>query len=195
MAEMPDKIKIPEISECSNFIPVPLCYQETEYTCGTTCVQSLLLRYGIVYSQSTLAEILDSKPILGTDPKSIIFFMHILGLRAEFIENMKIDDIESYIDIGIPPMLMIQAWKEDDIEYNFDWKNNHYIIACGYYEDGIYAMDPYNMGNYTYLPYSDLKRRWHVPDRSGNHLHNCGLIIQYENCPIKYDPKAIKYLK
>jgi len=187
-------IDLSEIRKCSNFIHVPLCYQETEYTCGIACVQSLLARYGIIYRQSALADILHSQPILGTDANTIIYFMELLGLNADMIDNMEINDIKDYIDSGIAPMLLIQAWPDDEIEYQYDWKDAHYIIVCGYYDNGIYAMDPYTLGNYTYLPFRDLLKRWHVVDKSGVRHLNSGLIIEYENCPIKYNPKEIKYL-
>jgi hypothetical protein len=64
--------ELPTIPCGSNFINVPLCYQETEYTCGVACIQSILARYGMYYRQSALADILHSQPILGTDIR--VFF-------------------------------------------------------------------------------------------------------------------------
>lgn len=183
------------IQDLINYIPVPLCFQETEYTCGVACVQSILARYGMYCRQSALAEILQSRPIVGTDFKSIMYLAQLLGLNASMKENMKAEDIENIINSGITPILIIQAWRtEDDIDYSFDWKNAHYIIACGYYEGGIYVMDPNTLGNYTYLPYSQLYKRWHAVDYNGIRHARSGLILDYENCPIKYNPSVIKYL-
>ncbi|NCB53025.1 MAG: hypothetical protein EOM54_14295 [Clostridia bacterium] len=148
-----------EVQNCGSFISVPLCYQETEYTCGVTCVQSILARYGIYYRQSALGEILRAQPIFGTDVSSIIHFVQCLGMSASLAENMDTSDIIKYIDAGIPLILIIQAWPDDDIEYPYDWKDAHYIIACGYYDHGIYAMDPFTLGNYTYLPFAELLKR------------------------------------
>jgi len=189
-----DNCCIEGIQNCNNFISVPLCYQETEYTCGIACIQSLLAFYGIYYRQNALADLLHSQPILGTDSQSILFFMQLLGFKASMVDNMEINDIQEYINAGITPILLIQAWVEDDIEYPYDWKDPHYIIACGYYENGIYVMDPYTLGNYTYLPYCELVNRWHVVDKSGVRHFNSGLIIEYENCPVRYNPNTIKHL-
>ncbi|MDP4152247.1 MAG: C39 family peptidase [Bacillota bacterium] len=191
---MTDNYYNEDIQNCRNFIHVPLCYQETEYTCGVACTQSILARYGIYYRQSALAGILRSQPILGTDYQTILYFMQLLGLKAAMAENMEIDDLKKYISRGITPMLTIQAWPEDEIEYHYDWKDAHYILACGYYDNGIFAMDPYTLGNYTYLSFSELLRRWHAVDKDGVRHIKSGLIIEYENCPIKYNPKAIKHL-
>lgn len=184
------------IQECENFIPVPLCFQETEYTCGVACIQSILARYGMYYRQSGLADVLQSRPIFGTDYKSILTFAQLLGLNATMDEHMEAKDIENYINMGITPILIIQAWRlEDDIDYPFDYKNAHYVIACGYYDEGIYVMDPNTLGNYTYLPYSQLFKRWHAVDYTGARHIRCGLILNYEKCPIKYDPINVQYLR
>ena len=178
----------------SSFIPVPLCFQENEYTCGAACVQSLLARYGIYYKQSVLEKVLDSRPMVGTSVKRIQSFVASLGLTASFREDMKTEDLINIIDSDIAPILMIQAWSDDEIGYCNDWRNGHYIIACGYYEKGIYVMDPYTLGNYTYLPFEDLEERWHILDMSGTRYNKSALIIHHESCPVVYDPSKIKYL-
>jgi len=182
------------LSGCGVFVDVPLCYQETEYTCGVACLQSILARYGIYYRQTALADVLHSQPIFGTDTQSILSFAQMLGFQASMAENLKIESLQGYINAGITPMLILQAWAEDEIEYPLDWKDAHYILACGYYDDGIYAMDPYTLGNYTYLPYCELAKRWHTVDKSGVRHLRSGLILQYEQCPVKYRPSVIKYL-
>lgn len=190
-----DSTNINNIQDCSNFIPMPLCYQETEYTCGVTCTQSILARYGIHYSQTALADILHSQPILGTDYETILYFMRLLGFKSSMSEKLEIDDICKYIDAGVTPILIIQAWKDDEIQYIYDWKNAHYVIACGYYDDGLYIMDPYTLGNYTYLPNNELINRWHAVDKSGIRHLRSALIIQSEGCPVKYKPNVMKHLK
>src|SRR5690242_5469886 len=115
-----------------HFIPVPLCRQETEYTCGVACVQSILGRYGFDYRQDELALALNSKPILGTDYNNIISFLEMLGFQAFWAKNMDINSLTSYINKGITPMLLIQAWSEKAVDYETDWKHSHYVLACGY---------------------------------------------------------------
>ena len=121
--------------------------------------------------------------------------MQLLGFKASMSEDMEVNDIKKCISVGITPILIIQAWKNDEIEYIYDWKDAHYIIACGYYDDGIYAMDPYSLGNYTYLPYNELLNRWHAVDKSGDRHLRSGLIISSEGCPVKYKPNVVKHLE
>lgn len=185
---------VPDLQSCGNFIPVPLCHQETEYTCAVACVQSTLARYGIWFRQDTLAEILHQKPILGTDYQNIISYLQRLGFSAMMAENMSIDDLKNYIDEGIAPMLVIQAWPDDEIEYPFDWKDAHCIVACGYYDQGIYVMDPWTLGNFTYLSFTELMERWHAVDQTSVRHLQSGIIAQYKNCPLKYNPRAVKHL-
>jgi len=196
MLTKPNYIDIPDkqTSNCYRFIHVPLCFQETEYTCGVACLQSILKRYGIVYRQNALAELMKSKPILGTDFRDILFFLYQLGFQSSFVENMSIDNLKKFINDGITPMLLIQAWADEDIEYEYDWRDAHYVIACGYDDNNIFIMDPYTLSNYTYISTSELMKRWHVVDKFGSRYYNSGLIIKNEHCPFKYDPYVVKHL-
>ena len=181
------------INSCNHFVPVPLCYQETVYTCGVACVQSILASYGIVYRQDTLIELLQQKPIFGTDYHNIISLMQKLGFQASFNIDMSIDIVKSYIDNMITPILTIQAWKDDDIDYEFDWKDNHYVIACGYDDYRIIFMDPFALGNYNFISNNELMKRWHIVDQYGNHNYFSGLIIKNDNLPMVYKPNIIKH--
>lgn len=174
------------------FIKVPLCHQETPYTCGVACVQSILAGYGITYTQDILSEQLKQKPIYGTDYRNIISFIKSLGFEASFHIEMSLDLLKELIDRGITPMLILQAWKEDEIDYTYVWNNPHYVIACGYDEKQILFMDPWTLGNYVFLINNELLKRWHVIDQSGNYYYNAGLIIQHEQLPFTYRPINIK---
>ncbi|MBP2653741.1 MAG: hypothetical protein H6Q73_1310 [Firmicutes bacterium] len=180
--------------DCYRFIYVPLCKQETEYTCGIACVQSILGYYGIDYRQDELAQILDSKPILGTDYQKILSFMKMLDFESSFIDSMSIDDIKSFINDGITPVLLLQAWAENGVDYASDWKDSHYVIACGYNDDQIFFMDPWTLGNYTYLSAEELLKRWHVPDVHFSRCYRSGLIIKNNNITPEYSPRNLKNL-
>jgi len=177
--------------EKGRFQAVPLCYQETEYTCGVACTQSLLARYGVHYSQSDLMEILGSRPFAGTDPQKILHFLGLLGFAGYMAENLSIDDLMGHIDSGAVPMLSLQAWKGDPIPYREDWRDPHYVLACGYREGAVLLMDPYTLGNYAYLSFSDLSERWHVTDFSGVRHERAALIFPPEGHPVYYRPQAV----
>ncbi|WP_021167944.1 Peptidase C39 family protein [Sporomusa ovata DSM 2662] len=196
MTTTPENITIPEnrTRGCTHFIDVPLCRQETEYTCGVACLQSILGCYGFDYRQDELALILESKPKLGTDSGKMISFMKMIGFEASFIKNMSIDQLKSFIAYGITPMIQLQAWGDNGVDYASDWKDSHYVIACGYDGDRIFFMDPWTLGNYTYLTEEELLKRWHVPVIDFSRCSHCALIIKTEHFPFIYDPKAAKYL-
>ncbi len=178
-----------------HFIPVPLCYQETPYTCGVACVQSILASYGITYRQDLLIEMLKQKPFFGTDYHEIIRFLQMLKFQAVLQADLEIEALKNYINKGITPMLLLQAWKEDDIAYPYVWRDSHYVIACGYQENQIIFMDPFTLGNYTYVTYSDLPKRWHSLDQAGNHLTFSAIIIQHKKLTNIYKPEEIKYME
>ncbi len=179
----------------SHLIKVPLCFQETEYTCGVACVQSVLAGYGIVYRQDVLADILKTRPVYGTDYQNILRFLQMLGFQAAFHYDMNIDMIKEYIKNGVTPMLMIQAWKGDAIDYRYDWRDSHYVLSCGYEEHRLLFMDPYTLGNYTYLSDFELMKRWHTIDSLGNHYSNTGIIIRNENLPYRYSSQSIRHME
>lgn len=178
--------------DANHFIKVPLCHQETPYSCGVACVQSLLAGYGIIYAQDVLVEWLKQKPIYGTDYKDIIAFMIKLGFQASFQTDMDIHLLKNLINNGITPILLIQAWKDAEIDYTYDWKDSHYVIACGYEEDRVLFMDPWTLGYYTFIPNNLLMTRWHTPDSFGKPTKYPGLIIKHEHLPFVYNSKRIK---
>lgn len=176
------------------FIKVPLSHQETPYTCGVACVQSILASYGIIYTQDVLSEMLKQKPIYGTDYKNIISFMEMLGFQAYFHLDMNLDFLKELIKNGDIPLLILQAWKDNEIDYSYDWNNSHYVIACGYDENQIMFMDPWTLGNYTFLSNNELMKRWHTIDQSGNHYYNSGLIIKHEHLEVIYEPNKVVHM-
>lgn len=175
-----------------HFIRLPLCHQETPYSCGVACVQSLLAGYGIIYTQDILAKLLGQKPIYGTDYNSILAFMDMLGFQASFHAGMSADLLKEHINNHITPILILQAWKDIEIDYTYDWKDSHYVIACGYDENRILFMDPWTLGYYTFIPIDMLMKRWHDFDSTGNHSYHSGIIIKHEHLPFIYNPSIIR---
>ena len=191
-----DNTVIPKNTSDNNihFIRVPLCKQETEYTCGIACLQSILGCFGMDYRQDILAKKLQSKPIYGTDYRKIISFAQQLGFQAYFIEGMSIHKLKQFINEGITPLLLIEAWADAGVDYTSDWSDGHYVITCGYDTNRIYFMDPWTLGHYTYIPIDELKMRWHSIDKFGRKYYQSGLIIKKDHCKISYDPHKVKYL-
>ncbi len=176
--------------EC--FIRVPLCHQENPYSCGVACVQAILASYGIIYMQDVLAEILKQQPIYGTEYKNILTFLRMLGFQASFHMEMNVALLKELINSGITPILILQAWKDTSIDYTYDWKDSHYVIACGYDNNRILFMDPWVLGYYTYLPNDILMKRWHNFDYSETQCYYAGLVITHDQLPYIYNYDIIK---
>lgn len=192
MLESSENTDLLESFGFNHFIRVPLCHQETPYSCGVACVQAILAGYGIIYTQDVLAAMLKQKPIYGTDYKDILTFMEMLGFQASFHTEMNIDLLKEQIDNGITPMLILQAWKDTSIDYIYDWKDPHYVITCGYDKNRILFMDPWTLGYYTFIPNNMLMKRWHTFDSSGKQHYYSGLIITHEHLPFVYNTDIIK---
>lgn len=159
-------------------IEVPLCHQETLYTCGVACVQSILGCYGIDSRQNELARHLQAKPVYGTDFRRILSYMRSLGFKAEFEQDLDLARLRDFINQGVTPMLIIQAWGIRGTDYEKDWRDGHFVLACGYSGDRIIFMDPLTIGNYTYLSGDELLQRWHAIEATGLRYYNSALIIK-----------------
>lgn len=187
-----DKRDTSEGSQRMRLIKVPMCHQETPYTCGIACIQSILAGYGIIYTQDVLSVLLKQKPIYGTDYRNMLTFMEILGFQASYDTDMTLEHLKELINNHITPILIIQAWKIDTIDYSYDWKSSHYVVTCGYDDNSFIFMDPWTIGNYTSISNEELMKRWHALDHDNNHHYRSGIIIKHNHLPYTYDPNIIK---
>jgi predicted double-glycine peptidase len=79
---------------------------------------------------------------------------------------MTIDDLKHHVDRGVPVIVLIQAWGNENQfkkHYKEDWKDGHFVVVIGYTDKLILFGDPslYNVG---YIPISEFKDRWHDVD-------------------------------
>lgn len=180
-----------------NLIRLPVVRQSTGYTCGVSCVQSILYYNGIDYREDALAEALGSTPEYGTNVEQIISFLNQvsssdgwwLGLGTEFSDgigaqrqdDMTLEALCSAIDEGQPVICCIQAWYgESGYDYTDEWECGHYVIAIGYDDDNIYFMDPSTLGNYTYIEKEEFLTRWH-DSANGQVCNHLGIVITNPN--------------
>ena len=179
-------------SAVGNLIRVPLTRQSSDYTCGVAALQSILYFHDVQddYSQDTLVKELKADPVNGTSYKAMADFTRSKGYFVDVRTEMALDDIRSFIDNGVPVIVLIQAWAESPVDYSQDWEDGHYAVAIGYDRDTVYFMDPSALGNYTYLLNQEFLDRWHDEDK-GVKLNHFGLIIQRENRKNHYAPDNI----
>lgn len=64
-----------------------------------------------------------------------------MGLNAEHHFNMTMNDLEIFVNRGVPVIVLIQAWRE---EKDFDkkwidlWDDGHYVVVIGVDEKYVY---------------------------------------------------------
>lgn len=122
----------------------------------------------------------------GTNPSGIVKYLRKLGLKPHIERNMTNTDLKDLLDDEIGTILALQAWADDQSDYD-DPNNNengHYAGAIGYAtmapqvvlpgqtvrarkqsrgpkEDYFFFMDPSILCRYGYMSWTNLDRRWH----------------------------------
>lgn len=84
-----------------------------------------------------------------------------MGFRAEIRENLTLDDLRDSINKGIPVIVRLQAWKDE----NQTWEMNassHYMVVIGIDSKNVYFEDPWILGNRGYIPHDEFIERWHT---------------------------------
>ncbi len=174
----------------TNFIKVPLARQATAYTCGPTALQSVLYHYGQELRQDLLAAALKSDPNTGTSYIEIVNFAQSLGFEVAVYFDLTADELRKFIDAGQPVIVAIQAWPATAVDWTTDWNDGHYAVAVGYDQDNFYFMDPYTLGNYTFIPTAEFLNRWH--DMAGSMRVNHLAIVVSKSSVARYDSDKIK---
>ena len=166
----PETSGLPQASIPAGYLPLPIAVQETNYSCGAASALSVL-KYWQAYagSESSLYELLGTRPKDGTPPEGLARGLVKLGLKAEVKEGMTLGELRAALGRGDSVILDIQAWREDqDTPWSQRWEDGHYTVLIGMDEHYAYLMDPSTPERYTYLPLAELLDRWHdYEDRDG----------------------------
>ena len=152
-----------------NAIVVPVVKQVTSYSCGAAATLSTLRlwrpdAFGPVVERSLFAA-LDTTEAHGTEPEPMVEVLQRQGgLSAEYRHgDVTLAHLERAVDAGEPPIVDLQAWRDDDRPWRETWNAGHYVILVAYDRDKLYVMDPSVLtpGGFAYLPRADLDERWH----------------------------------
>ena len=161
-----------------NLLEFPDTRQGKNFTCGASSVQSILYYYGENIREDELADTLKSDPEDGTQSDGMVQLFHARGLRT-ISGEMTIEDLKRNIDMGIPTMIPIQAWPDDDEldkDLSASWEDGHWIVAIGYAPGTIIFDDPVLLDNHGYMAIEDLESRWH--DKNGDtKLDHFGIAV------------------
>jgi len=157
------------------------------YDCGVTAMQQVLIYYGVEKREDELIKLLDAKRTSieehGTKLAKMVEVAKYFGLEAEVVRNISIKQLKKYIDEGIPPIILMQAWRDysvDNLDWKKDYKDGHYVVAIGYNDNCIFFEDPASVTR-TYLTFEELEERWHdVDDNNKTKNNHVAVIIKGE---------------
>jgi len=154
----------------------PELRQVYDYDCGANAMQSIITYYGEDIREQGVMEIAGTTED-GTPPsglKKVADKYNIPYRDGQFTVN----DLKIHIDNKQPTLMPIQAYPEnpEDVVYESDWDDGHWVIAIGYSQTGIVFEDPSSTRR-TFISYEDLDKRWHDEDNEKNKLDHYGIVF------------------
>jgi len=118
-------------------------FQETlhENMCGPASLKIVLDFYEINKSEKELADLIGVVPGVGADDESIKKSAEALGFKAEIKNNSGFEDIEKWLDIGVPVIVDWFTRGRNDYSES-ETADGHYSVVIGLDEEFIYLQDP-----------------------------------------------------
>jgi predicted double-glycine peptidase len=151
-----------------DFVRVPVVTQAKDFTCGNAATLALL-RYWrwdefAAVDESALYGALETTQAGGTEPGPMAAFLRACGLEASYRrDDVTLEELLRAVDAREPPIVDLQAWRDDATPWRETWNAGHYVVLVGYDDALLYVMDPsvLALGGYAYLPRAELDERWH----------------------------------
>jgi ABC-type bacteriocin/lantibiotic exporter with double-glycine peptidase domain len=187
----------PAVSLPRNLVVMPRVKQQTNFSCGNAATLSML-RYwrpelfaGV--EETALYAPLCTTRAEGTEPEPIAAF---LGAAAQLDAvyrhgDVTVEELERAVDLRQPPIVDLQAWRDDELPWRDVWDSGHYVIMVGYDADRLFFMDPSRMtpGPYAYLLRSELDERWHdLAGRENVRLERMAIFVRGASTPEARNP-------
>lgn len=163
---------------------VPDIRQGANYSCGAAALQAVLRYWGIDIEEDKLIKLLKTSPEYGTNERDIVRVAKKMGLKAEFKDNITLEDLERSIHEGIPVIVDCQSWGStcSNKSWADDWRDGHYMVVIGIDEDNVYLEDPYILGSRGFIPRQEFVERWHNPGGTAPHYnekqYHLGIFIR-----------------
>jgi predicted double-glycine peptidase len=175
----------------------PELRQLFDYDCGASALQSVLTYYGYKRREDLLFKKLGAKSTdvfnNGVKIKDIVKVARGYSLTVRVERGLKAVDLKKYIDLKIPVICLVQAWRESgNIKlWKNDYKDGHYVVAIGYDDKRIIFEDPASYTR-TWLTYEELDLRWHaIDDKNKPDPVSVAIIIKGE---IKYKSNELTHM-
>jgi uncharacterized protein len=169
-------------------IPVPDVSQQTDYSCGASCLEAICKYYGVGKEdewQFIRGLHLDRR--VGVHPGQIHRLARSYRLSVRSYPLMTLARLKRELEWRHPVMLMIQAYGQDRVgkrrqvrwrrDYTPDWNDGHWVVAIGFDREGVFFEDPLLQGVRGWLSFAELNSRWHDTGPHGKHLPHYGLAI------------------
>lgn len=150
-----------------SLLKVPDTRQTTDYSCGASALQAVLMYYGEERDEYELMEMLKTDPKEGTNPKDIVRVAKKLGYRARLEQGLTLERLEQSVKAKTPVIVAMQAWRDgEDLNRPWSevWDSGHYVVVVGIDDKNIYFEDPSLLGSKGYLPRKEFEERWHDVD-------------------------------
>jgi uncharacterized protein len=165
----------------TSILQVPDTRQSTDYSCGASSLQAVLMYWGMEFMETELMDMLHTTKE-GTKPTDIVRVGQELGFEAELKENLTLEDLEKSVKAGVPVIVDGQAWREgDDLNKPWTdlWEHGHYMVVIGMDDENVIIEDPSLLGSQGFIPRKEFLDRWHDYEKDEKHNRHEKSIKEY----------------
>jgi predicted double-glycine peptidase len=142
--------------------------------CGPASLKIILDYYGIQKSEQELSILCETDPELGTSDIGIKKAAESLGFKVMIQNKSSFEDIEDYLEKGIP--VMVNWFTRGRSDYDESTVcDGHYSVVSGLDEDNVYLQDP-EIGCERVINKEDFLTVWF--DFTGKYIDPEELIIR-----------------
>ncbi len=166
-------------------VALPDVRQETDYSCGASCLQAVCKYYGVGPDHEwEYVAMLRTNPEVGTRPSQVVRVARKLGLRLRPFCPMSMAQLKHQLALRRPVLLLIQAWGRESCggrtwrrTYEDTWSDGHWVVAIGFDNDGFFFEDPSLHSARGFLSFAELDVRWRDETLGGERLLRYGLVL------------------
>lgn len=151
-------------------------FQETLHAdmCGPASLKIVMDYYGVNKSENELAELTNLTPGIGVGDKDIVEVAKILGFSTEVKDDSKFEDIEFWLNKGVP--VIVDWFTRGRQDYgDSDVADGHYSVVVGLDGNYIYLQDP-EIGKERKIRREDFVKVWF--DFTGENIKSDELVIR-----------------
>ncbi len=150
-------------SFCERALKLPPSIEQNKiYTCGPTCVRSVMLAFEKDFSLDDLERWLKTSSVAGTEGREIVNFFRTLGFSSDLRKEMSFAELDLLLENHGFAILNVQSEGE-----------GHWVVVVKT-QPKILLMDPWkNTGQYKELTTDQLAAIWY-----GNEGQRAAITIQ-----------------